>query len=105
MSKADRIKEALGWLKVVFAALVAVDVALIAWLAQNFQGAEERLGHIGAGCCGVHYWSNRWRQPCSVSSHLRAGESLMLWVVVAAVVVFIGGMLFVAYEASSAGRK
>jgi uncharacterized membrane protein len=29
----------------------------------------------------------------------------MLWVVVAAVVVFIGGMLFVAYEASSAGRK
>lgn len=29
-----------GWLKVVFAALVAVDVALIAWLAQNFQGSE-----------------------------------------------------------------
>ncbi len=29
----------------------------------------------------------------------------MLWVVVAAVVVFIGGMLIVAYEASSAGRK
>ncbi|TMG73413.1 MAG: hypothetical protein E6H75_13495 [Betaproteobacteria bacterium] len=43
MSKADRIKEALGWLKVVFAALVAVDVALIAWLAQNFQGAENVL--------------------------------------------------------------
>jgi len=30
MSKADRIKEALGWLKVVFAALVAVDVSVIA---------------------------------------------------------------------------
>lgn len=29
----------------------------------------------------------------------------MTWVVVAAVIVFIGGMLFVAYEASSAGRK
>ncbi len=43
MSKADRIKEALGWLKVVFAALVAVDVALIAWLAQNFQGADNVL--------------------------------------------------------------
>jgi 4-hydroxybenzoate polyprenyltransferase len=42
-AKADRIKEALGWLKVVFAALVAVDVALIAWLAQNFQGAENVL--------------------------------------------------------------
>jgi hypothetical protein len=29
----------------------------------------------------------------------------MLWIVVAAVVVFIAGMLFVAYEASRAGRK
>jgi len=43
MSKADRIKEALGWLKVVFAALVAVDISLIAWLAQNFQSAETIL--------------------------------------------------------------
>jgi hypothetical protein len=30
MSKAERIKETLGWLKIVFAALVAVDVSLIA---------------------------------------------------------------------------
>ena len=29
----------------------------------------------------------------------------MLWIVVAAVVVFIAGMLFVAYEASNAGQK
>ncbi len=43
MSKADRIKEALGWLKVVFAALVAVDVSVIAWLAQNFQSADNVL--------------------------------------------------------------
>ena len=40
MSKAERIKEPLGWLKIVFAALVAVDVSLIAWLAQNFRTAE-----------------------------------------------------------------
>lgn len=43
MSKADRIKEALGWLKVVFVALVAVDVSLIAWLAQNFKSADTIL--------------------------------------------------------------
>jgi Mn2+/Fe2+ NRAMP family transporter len=43
MSKAERIKETLGWLKIVFAALVAVDVSLIAWLAQNFQRAESVL--------------------------------------------------------------
>jgi hypothetical protein len=29
----------------------------------------------------------------------------MIWAVVAAVVVFIAGMLYVAYEASNAGRK
>lgn len=40
MSQAERIKETLGWLKVVFAALVAVDVSLVAWLAQNFRTAE-----------------------------------------------------------------
>lgn len=43
MSKVDRIKEALGWLKVVFVALVAVDVSLIAWLAQNFKSADTAL--------------------------------------------------------------
>jgi 4-hydroxybenzoate polyprenyltransferase len=43
MSKVDRVKEALGWLKVVFVALVAVDVSLIAWLAQNFKTAETVL--------------------------------------------------------------
>lgn len=43
MSRADRIKEALGWLKVVFVALVAVDVSLIAWLAQNFRSADNVL--------------------------------------------------------------
>lgn len=40
MSQAERIKETLGWLKVVFAALVAIDVSLIAWLTQNFRTAE-----------------------------------------------------------------
>ena len=40
MSRTDQIKETLGWLKVVFGALVAVDVSLIAWLAQNFHSAD-----------------------------------------------------------------
>ena len=41
MSQIDRIKETLVWLKVVFVALVAIDVSLIAWLAQNFRTAED----------------------------------------------------------------
>lgn len=43
MSQAERIKELLGWLKIVFAALVAIDVSLIAWLAQNFRTADAAL--------------------------------------------------------------
>ena len=36
MSKIDRIKEEIGWLKIVFAIFVATDVSLMAWLAQNY---------------------------------------------------------------------
>ena len=35
MSKTDRIKEEVGWLKVIFGILVATDISLMAWLAQN----------------------------------------------------------------------
>jgi hypothetical protein len=40
MARADRIKEAIGWLKVLFVTLAAVDVSLIAWLVENFQTAD-----------------------------------------------------------------
>lgn len=40
MSESERIKEELAWLKVVFAIGVAVDVSLIAWLAQNYTSAN-----------------------------------------------------------------
>jgi 4-hydroxybenzoate polyprenyltransferase len=43
MSKSDRIKEELGWLKIVFAVLVAIDVSLVGWLAQNYQSAPQLL--------------------------------------------------------------
>jgi len=43
MSKADGIKEELGWLKVVFGVLVAVDVSLVAWVAQNFASPNRVL--------------------------------------------------------------
>ena len=40
MSKADRLKEEIGWLKVAFAIAVALDASLVAWLAQNFATAS-----------------------------------------------------------------
>ena len=36
MSKTDKLKEEIGWLKVIFGILVATDISLIAWLAQNY---------------------------------------------------------------------
>ena len=51
MSKIDRIKEELGWLKVVFAIFVAIDVSLMAWLAQNYSELSQVL--IVCGFVGV----------------------------------------------------
>ena len=36
MAKIDRVKEEIGWLKLVFAILAAIDVSLVGWLAQNY---------------------------------------------------------------------
>ena len=40
MPRVERIKEEVGWLKVVFAVTVAVDASLVAWLAQNYDMAS-----------------------------------------------------------------
>jgi len=37
MSRADRIKEQIGWLKVVFGLLFATDISIIAYLFNNIQ--------------------------------------------------------------------
>ena len=45
MPKLDKAKEALGWLKVLFAITVATDLSLMAYLAQNYND-QERLFSI-----------------------------------------------------------
>jgi 4-hydroxybenzoate polyprenyltransferase len=45
----DRLKEEIGWLKVIFAILVATAISLIAWLVQNYTMANPAL----LICCGV----------------------------------------------------
>ena len=56
MSKADRIKEVLGWLKVVFGVLVAIDASLLGWLSQNYTGSSWLLVLVGSGVAvGVTY--------------------------------------------------
>jgi len=43
MAKIDRSKEEIGWLKLVFGVLVAIDVSLVGWLAQNYASANRFL--------------------------------------------------------------
>lgn len=50
MARIDKIREEIGWLKLVFGVLVAIDVSLIAWLAQNYLHAAPILLAAGAFC-------------------------------------------------------
>jgi hypothetical protein len=43
VSRAESLKEAIGWLKVVFGLLVAIYISLMAWLAQNYAKAQTAL--------------------------------------------------------------
>lgn len=44
----DKLKEEIGWLKVIFAILLATDISLIAWLVQNYGKVNPALFLIGA---------------------------------------------------------
>ena len=51
MAYIDKLKEEIGWLKVVFAISIATDISLIAWLIENFRTSDPFLlliGGIGA---------------------------------------------------------
>jgi len=43
MAKVDKLKEEIGWLKLLFGILVAIDVSLVGWLAQNYASANRFL--------------------------------------------------------------
>ena len=48
MARTDKLKEEIGWLKVIFAILLATDISLIAWLVQNYGKVNPFLFLIGA---------------------------------------------------------
>ena len=62
MAKLDSAKEELGWLKVVFAVIVALDASLIAWAAQAYDRASLVLltmAFIGIGAMSaIAFWIN-----------------------------------------------
>lgn len=63
MSRIDRVKEEISWLKLVFGVLVAGDASLLGWLVQNYSGANNIL-LVSAllalvALAGGIIWSNR----------------------------------------------
>ena len=48
MAQIDKLKEEIGWLKVVFAILIATDISLVAWVIQNYGKASRSLLITGA---------------------------------------------------------
>lgn len=63
MSRIDRVKDEIGWLKLVFGILVASNVSLLGWLAQNYSRVNNSLlaGASLALCLlrGATTWANR----------------------------------------------
>ena len=52
IARSDSAKEEIGWLKVLFAVLAAIDAPLIAWFFQNYMKAE-RLVLFPAGVMAI----------------------------------------------------
>ncbi len=63
MSQNERIKEEIGWFKVVFAVSVAMCASVVAWLVQNYSTAKPILLVSGLlvviGLGGGIIWVNR----------------------------------------------
>jgi dihydroxyacetone kinase len=43
MAYIDKVKEEIGWLKIIFAISIATDISLIAWLVENFKKEDPFL--------------------------------------------------------------
>ncbi len=63
MSKIDRLKEEIGWLKAIFGILVVTDISLLAWLAQHYNDSSLLLtlscGRAGMILTVIVAWINR----------------------------------------------
>ncbi len=43
MAKVDEIKEEIGWLKIIFGILTAVDISVLGWLSKNYSTSNSIL--------------------------------------------------------------
>lgn len=48
MARIDKLKEEIGWLKIIFAISMATDISLIAWLIQSYGKVRLLLSILGS---------------------------------------------------------
>jgi hypothetical protein len=60
MAKLDSAKEELGWLKVLFTVLAAMDVSLVAWVSQTYGTARNALLFVAIAAAALLTVSAIW---------------------------------------------
>lgn len=75
MSKTDRLKEEIAWLKGLCGALTTIDASLIVWLVQNYDEAG-RMVIATAACVIVPVGASAWAVNRRIYRCLRALEGL-----------------------------
>ena len=53
MAKIDRLKEEVGWLKIVLGILVAIDASLGGWVTQNYGSSTTALIALAAAAATI----------------------------------------------------
>src|SRR4051812_17489605 len=104
MAKTERLKEEIGWLKVVFGLFAALDVSAAGWLARNYAVAARPT------LSARHRGSDRRRCAClaesrCVSSIERAGARVMgEWYFIAVVAILVCGVIAICFEIAKHDR-
>ena len=60
MAKLDKLKEEIGWMKIIFGILIAADISLVAWVAQNYNETDTLKLIISIILIGVITYVIRW---------------------------------------------
>ena len=58
MAQIDKLKEEIGWLKVIFAILIATDISLVAWVIQKLRESQPKSFDSGCDCSNSGYTYN-----------------------------------------------
>jgi len=105
VAKIDRIKEEIGWLKVVFGILVATDISLLAWLAEKFASAPKVQVIVSLVVVVIVTGAIVWVNHLAYGRIQQLEDLSMDWIPVVALLVFLVGLGLVLREIASHSRK